>query len=53
MANQAMDQAPHRAALASLSALVIASRWADQIGATGLEVRKCEGLQGWSLWGGF
>ena len=29
LANQAMDQTPHRAARASLAALVIAERWAD------------------------
>ena len=29
LANQAMDQTPHRAARASLAALVIAERYAD------------------------
>ena len=37
LANQAMDQTPHRAARASLAALVIAERYGQPIAATGQE----------------
>ena len=52
LANQAMDQTPHRAARASLAALVIADRWADTAEETrsesevhGFDVAKNMGCQ--------